>query len=203
MTHPIAVNVLDFWFGDWPLTPEENKQRSAVWFVANQDFDDDIERRFGQWVSAARRGVFDSWAAQPDDCLALIIILDQLPRNLYRGQASAFASDTQALALARSLYKSDALEKLGFAERAFALMPYQHAEDLEVQIEGVLAYRQQLDSAPKEWQAMMQGYTDFARQHLDIIEKFGRFPHRNRVLGRENTAEEDEYLNSGGERFGQ
>lgn len=206
MTNPIARNVLDFWFGDWPLTPEQNRSRSAVWFSSDQDFDYDIERRFGKLVSTARKGSFDSWAQKPGkpcDTLALIIILDQFPRNLYRGQAGAFSSDDKALELSRQMNQSDTLAQLGYTERAFALMPYQHAEDLAIQREGVEAYQRQAESAPPEWQEIMQGYTGFAQKHLKIIEQFGRFPHRNRILGRENTPEEDEYLNSGGERFGQ
>lgn len=203
MTNPIAKNVLDFWFGERPLTPEQNGEQGARWFVANQDFDYDIERRFGKLVSTARSSSFDSWADDPEDCLALIIILDQFPRNLYRGQASAFASDGKALELARGLAKSGALDQLGYPERAFALMPYQHSEDLEMQQEGVQVYQNQTDFAPEEWQQAMQAYTNFAQQHLDIIEEFGRFPHRNAVLGRDNTPEEDAYLSGGGSRFGQ
>ena len=201
MTNPIAKNVLDFWFGDRPVPAEQYRQRALTWFGSSQDFDYDIERRFGKLVSAARKGAFDAWAKEPEDCLALILILDQFPRNLYRGQAAAFASDDKALALAGNLYTSCAIEQLGYVERGFALMPYQHAEDLNAQKEGVSAYQQQADAAPEEWQKIMRGYQDFAQQHLNIIEQFGRFPHRNKALGRENTPEEDAYLNAGGKTF--
>jgi len=203
MTHPIAKNVLDFWFGDCPLSPEQDRARNAVWFNANQDFDYDIERRFGKLVSTARKGSFDSLVDQPYDCLALIIILDQFPRNLYRGQAGAFASDNKALELTRAMLGSGAFEQLGFTERAFVLMPYQHAEDLAIQQEGIQIYKKQADSAPPEWKDIVEGYLGFAQSHLELIEQFGRFPHRNAVLGRENTPEESDYLNSGGARFGQ
>ena len=203
MTNSIAKNVLDFWFGDWPLTPEQNGVRSEVWFLANQDFDYDIERRFGKLVGTARQGSFDTWTKEPYECLALIIILDQFPRNLYRGQPGAFTSDVKALEFARAMLQSGDIDHLGFTERAFALMPYQHAENLAIQKEGFAAYQQQLDSAPKEWKKIMAGYSNFAKQHLDIIEQFGRFPHRNAALGRENTPEESDYLKDGGKTFGQ
>ena len=203
MTNPIAKNVLDFWFGDRPLSPEQYKHRASTWFGSSQDFDYDIERRFGKLVSAARKGAFDTWAKEPEDCLALILILDQFPRNLYRGQAAAFTSDDKALALAGNLYTSGAIEQLGYVERGFALMPYQHAEDLDAQKEGVSAYQQQANSAPDEWQKIMRGYQDFAQQHLDIIEQFGRFPHRNVALGRETKEQENAYLSGGGKTFGQ
>lgn len=200
---PIAKNVLDFWFGERPLTPEQHAEQGARWFASDQDFDYDIERRFGKLVSAARKGAFDFWATEPENGLALIIILDQFPRNLFRGQAGAFASDEKALELARGLVKSGNLANLNYPERAFALMPYQHSEDLAVQQESVQIYQAQADSAPEEWQKALQGYADFAQQHLNVIEQFGRFPHRNAALGRDNMAEEDVYLNGGGSRFGQ
>lgn len=203
MTNPIAKNVLDFWFGEWPLSPKQNTDRTPVWFRSNQDFDYDIERRFGKLVSTARQGSFDSWAEGAYNCLALILVLDQFPRNLYRGQAMAFASDDKALQLARAMVQSGQLEQLGYTERAFALMPYQHVEDLALQQEGVQLYEKQAETAPEEWQKIMLGYADFAQQHLDIIKRFGRFPHRNAVLGRDSTSDEDEYLRDGAERFGQ
>lgn len=203
MINPIAKNVLDFWFGDWPLSPEQNAAQSSVWFSPDQDFDYDIERRFGKLVSTARQGSFDSWAHDPYSCLALILVLDQFPRNLYRGQAGAFASDDKALQLSRSMAETGALNELGYTERAFALMPYQHTEDLQLQQEGIEHYSAQAESAPEPWQKIMAGYLQFAHKHLDIIQQFGRFPHRNLALGRESTPEEQAYLNAGASRFGQ
>lgn len=203
MANSIADNVLKFWFGAEPLSPETDRLRGKTWFVASQDVDYDIERRFGKLVSSARAGSFDSWAMQTRTCLALILILDQFPRNLYRGQAAAFASDAKALELARALLHSGRVNELSPSEQAFALMPYQHAEDLATQREGVQAFQTQADSAPDAWRETMQGYVDFAQKHLDIVEQFGRFPHRNAALSRKNSAAEQAYLTEGGQRFGQ
>lgn len=203
MINPIAKNVLDFWFGSRPLNPSAVSKRGKFWFGGDQDVDYDIERRFGKLVGAARAGSFDTWQTDPENCLALIILLDQFPRNLYRGQASAFASDEQALQLSREMIKQGLFVQLDYPERAFALMPFQHVESKKCQQESVELFQEQADSAPEDWKKIMQGYADFADQHYQIIERFGRFPHRNKVLGREDTAEEAEYLSEGGSRFGQ
>jgi uncharacterized protein (DUF924 family) len=203
MVNPVAKNVLDYWFGPRPMNPQDAAGRNKRWFGSNKDMDYDIERRFGKLVSTARSGTFDAWIDDPENGLALIILLDQFPRNLYRGQASAFASDDKALSITRSMVQQKFLSKLDYPERAFVLMPYQHVENLELQREGVALYREQVEIAPDDWKQMMKGYADFADQHCQIIERFGRFPHRNQALGRENTADETEYLSSGGNRFGQ
>ena len=203
MTNPIAKNVLDFWFGPRPMSPADVIGRKKFWFGGDKDLDYDIERRFGKLVSAARNGSFDNWESDPENCLALIVLLDQFPRNLYRGQAAAFASDGKALKLTQSIIKQNFLDRLGYPKRAFALMPFQHVESRELQQEGIRQYRKQFEAAPEEWKEIMVDYADFADQHFEIIDRFGRFPHRNPVLGRENTDEENEYLSSGGSRFGQ
>ena len=203
MSETIAHQVLDFWFGPRPLTPEASRSRNAIWFGGSSDVDYDIERRFGKLVSAARKGMFDSWSGDAESCLALILILDQFPRNLFRGQPAAFASDERALELTRALVTTGKLALLDPSERSFALMPYQHSESLEVQREGLAVYLQQVEEVPLEWQDLLRNTAEFAKTHLEIIEQFGRFPHRNKALGRDSTPEEIRYLNEGGRRFGQ
>jgi uncharacterized protein (DUF924 family) len=185
------------------MTPKDVAARNKRWFVSDKDVDYDIERRFGKLVNAARSNSFSSWENDPENGLALVILLDQFPRNLFRGKARAFASDDKALSLTRKMVEKGYLSQLGYPERAFALMPYQHVESLDLQQEGVVLYREQAEAAPDDWKQTMNGYADFADQHCTIIERFGRFPHRNKALGRENTAVETEYLASGGSRFGQ
>jgi len=203
MNDPAAQELLAFWFGPRPLRPAAAPERNRLWFGADADFDRALETRFMSLVIAAQSGVLEHWTTDDEDCLALILLLDQLPRNLYRGQAQAFASDGDALALARSLAASGRLAQLGYCESAFALMPYQHSEDLQTQEQGVALYREQAQNAPDEWREIMQDYCRYAEQHLGIIERFGRFPHRNAVLGRSDTEEELQWLREGGERFGQ
>jgi len=203
MTNIIAKNVLDYWFGKQrPIRLEESQKRTTNWFRANADLDYDIERRFGKLVSTARQGLFDRWSSDPEECLALILLLDQFPRNVHRDQASAFSSDNKALILANDLLDKGTLSELGYVEQAFALMPFQHAESLEKQNKGVEAYSQLCKKAPEEWLETIKGYYNFAKQHQAVITQFGRFPHRNEALGRQTTEAEAAYLKEAGGPFG-
>lgn len=204
MTNAIAKNVLDYWFGKArPISADESKLRMKTWFSSDADIDYDIERRFGKLVSTARKGAFNSWENNPEECLALILLLDQFPRNLHRGQASAFSSDEKALELTKALLQRGELSSLGYSEQAFALMPFQHAENLGDQNLGIEAYSELALNSPSEWENTLTGYLNFAKQHQEIIAEFGRFPYRNNILGRENTEAEQAYLSNGGKSFGQ
>lgn len=204
MANAIAKNVLDYWFGKTrPISADESALKMKTWFSSNADADYDIERRFGKLVSTARKGAFNSWENNHEDCLALILLLDQFPRNLHRGQSSAFSSDSKALELGSLLLGSGGLSSLGCSEQAFALMPFQHAENLDVQNQGVEAYGNLALSVPEEWKSMAEGYLNSAKQHRDIIAKFGRFPHRNNIFDRESSEAEIRYMAEGGSSFGQ
>ena len=132
-----------------------------------------------------------------------MIALDQFPRNAYRNTAAAFAHDARALEVARRAIAAGHLESLSVPEQAFLLMPYQHVEDAACQREGLLWFERLHAKAAPEWQAFTANTLDFARKHLEIVERFGRFPHRNAVLGRKSTAAEREYLAANPESFGQ
>jgi len=184
---PDFAEVLDFWFGA-PDSPERGRPRKA-WFQKSEPFDSEIRRRFlATWEQAAR-GELERWLATPLASLALVIVLDQFPRNMFRGTARAFSSDSLALAAARSMISREFDRLLSPAERLFAYLPFVHAEDLTAQRRS-LALFQALDS----------GYAD-ALRHYEIIARFGRFPHRNAMLGRESTAEEIEFLSLPGSSF--
>jgi uncharacterized protein (DUF924 family) len=135
--------------------------------------------------------------------LSLILLLDQFPRNIFRGTARAFAYDSRALALTLSGMQSGADAALDAAERIFFYMPLQHAESREVQDESVAACRRLLAEAPAELRPSFAAVLEYAEHHRSVIERFGRFPHRNRVLGRESTPAEEAWLSVSGERFGQ
>lgn len=197
----IAEAVLDFWFGPEDLSPTDTSDRMPIWFRSNADFDYDIERRFGKLVSLATKGEFDNWQDEPKTALALIILLDQFPRNLFRGTAKAFATDAKSLAVTKYALEQDYLDLLSPIEQVFLLMPFQHVEDLEDQVAGIEHYQRLARQAPSEWQGILKGVLDFARRHHVVIEKFGRFPHRNSVLNRDATTEESAYLDEGGDRF--
>jgi uncharacterized protein (DUF924 family) len=188
--------VLDFWFGA-PGTPEHGQPRAA-WFKKSEAFDAEIRARFLPLYEAALRGARADWARDPRSTLALIVVLDQFPRNLFREgpeAARAYAADPQALALARRLVTSGGDRPLSPVERWFAYLPFEHAEDLAAQGEALRLFTQLKDETglaePLPW----------AQKHYDVIARFGRFPHRNGVLGRASTDAEAEFLKQPGSRF--
>ena len=203
-----ARSVRDFWFGKLPLSAEALNRRIRFWFgddsaALRQRRDEHIRVRFGTLLERAASGELNAWADGPRRRLSLIILLDQFPRSIFRGSARAFAYDAQALALTLSGMQSGAEAALNVVERIFFYMPLQHAESREVQEESVAAYRRLLTEAPQELQAPFSGALRSAENHRSIIERFGRFPHRNRALRRESTPAELDWLRSGGASFGQ
>lgn len=167
--------MLAFWFSQ----PKEKL------FQADADFDALLKQRFGALQAAASQGQLDAWRESPRGSLALVILLDQLTRNFHRGTPAAYANDPAALALSREAIGRGFDAALGESERAFLYMPFEHSEDLADQERGVELMRA-LTSDP--------AWHDFAVMHRDIIARFGRFPHRNAVLGRDSSAEEREFL---------
>jgi uncharacterized protein (DUF924 family) len=206
---PRAQDVLLFWFGPKPYTAARIAQRSRLWFgnAAHPELtaqtDELIAERFGALLAAAGHGELDGWASGPRRRLALILLLDQFPRNVYRGTGRAFAQDDKALSLAVSGMQLGADAALDPLERMFFYMPLMHAESLQVQDESVAAFRRLLDEAPQELRSYFEGSLRYAQQHRELIERFGRFPHRNALVGRASTDVESDWLASGGERFGQ
>jgi uncharacterized protein (DUF924 family) len=202
-----ARQVRDFWFGKLPLTAQALNQRLSLWFPADtasevtRGWDEAIRTRFSGLVERAALGELTSWADSPRRCLSLILLLDQFPRNIYRGTARAFASDSQALAVTLSGVESAADAALDVVERLFFYMPLQHSEVREVQDESVAGYRRMLTEAPQELRGAFQETLQYAEQHRSIIERFGRFPHRNRVLERVSTPDEVAWLRAGGDQL--
>ena len=185
--------VLDFWFGP-AGTPEYGRPREA-WFKKSDAFDAAIRARFLDLHLQAAEGALAAWRTAPDSLLALIIVLDQFPRNLFRGSSRAFATDAQALAAAEFAVAQGYDRKLAPVERWFVYLPFEHAEDLALQrrcLELFEDLRTDPDSA---------GSIDYARRHYEIIARFGRFPHRNALLGRVSTPEEIEFLRQPGSGF--
>jgi uncharacterized protein (DUF924 family) len=204
-----ARDVREYWFGSSPLSAAEFADRMEFWFgshdttEAQRAHDEEIRTRFGHLVELAARGELDSWADSPRRRLSLILLLDQFPRNIYRGTRRAFAADEKALHLTLSGIQSGADAALDRIERLFFYMPLQHSESLEVQDESIAAYRRLLDEAPEELRPQFADALESARDHRAIIERFGRFPHRNRALGRVSTRDEREFLASEAQAFGQ
>jgi uncharacterized protein (DUF924 family) len=203
-----ARRVREFWFGALPLSREALDERMKMWFggdgstEAARSCDASIRDEFSARVEAALRGELANWADGPRRRLSLIILLDQFPRNIYRGRVRAFAGDELAASLALSGMQSGADAALDPIERIFFYMPLQHSESADVQDESVAAYRRLLSEAPGPLRAAFEEMLKHAEQHRAIIRRFGRFPHRNRLLHRSSTPEETEYLHDADD-FGQ
>lgn len=191
--------ILQYWFGncsdETELTP--NSPRVKRWFQGGAKIDQEILSLFELDVHRARQGLYKAWENAPSSRLALIILLDQFPRNIYRNTPKSFDSDEQALGLTvRSIADGSDL-KLKLIERAFLYLPLMHSEEPKIQNQSLQQYRQLAEAAKKQSPINEDYYfytLDFAMKHHRVIQKFGRYPHRNSILGRKSTPEELEYL---------
>ena len=182
----LVRELLDFWFG--PHGHPERGTLRKIWFTPNAEFDAEIRERFHEDVLEAGRGRLDGLSGTADGVLALLILLDQFPRNLFRGEARAFAYDGKARAVARLAIGMGLDKVLSPVERVFIYLPFEHSEDIEDQIRSVALFK---TLPPVIWRDEV---IDYAIRHHDIVAQFGRFPHRNAVLGRASTAEELAFL---------
>ena len=188
-----ANQILDFWFGK-PDEADYGKPRK-VWFTKNPEFDQEVRSRFLIDYQQAAAGHLDDWKASPLGCLALIILLDQFPRNMFRGQPQTFATDPQALTYAQHTVAQGFDKELLPIQRCFVYLPFEHSENLAHQRQAI-----ELFSTLKDYPECASGVV-YAHRHLKVIERFGRFPHRNEILGRETTPEEAEFLKQPGSSF--
>jgi uncharacterized protein (DUF924 family) len=189
-----SERVLAFWLEPKPRNEAECEAKGRLWFAGGPQIDREIRDRFGALTEAARRGELDDWLATPRTALALVILLDQFPRNLYRDSPESFAADGKALAIAKQLTEPRTILGFDAIERWFLALPFCHAEDLGAQKQSVALVQHAAVSAKPEWQKMLAEAADYHRKHLDVIARFGRFPHRNAVLGRDSTPDELDYL---------
>ena len=187
--HPHAAAVLHFWFGD-------AQAPRAEWFRKDETFDAQIRSRFGDLIDAALADTLGAWNATPKGALARLLLLDQFTRNAFRDTPRAFAGDTQALSAARALVARGDDRRLPPLWRVFAYLPFEHAEDAAAQVESL-----RLFAALSQVDATLAPFEDWARRHAAVIERFGRYPHRNELLGRTATQEEEAFLAQPGSRF--
>lgn len=195
-------DVLEWWLGEARRRPEGTNQKLDLWWSGSPEIDAQVRERFSDLLAQAARGELDHWKETAAGTLALILLLDQVPRNAHRGTADAFAYDALALALACELIDAGGAAELSPVENVFLRMPLEHAEDPAMQQRCVAEMEALASSCDPSWREQVEGFVAFARRHRDVIARFGRFPHRNAVLGRESTAEEIVYLEDGA-RFGQ
>jgi uncharacterized protein (DUF924 family) len=195
--------VLDFWFGKLDAAGLPEPLPRKRWFRSTRAFDWEIRRRFLTLSLVASEGGLESWRHKPGGALAEIILLDQFTRNIHRGRAMAYDNDAQAQRLCRTGLDRGQDVALADVMRAFFYMPLQHSEKIEDQERGVALYEQLAASSEGQLRALLATFFDSAVQHRDLIVRFGRFPHRNRVLGRHSTPQEQAFLEDGAARFGQ
>jgi uncharacterized protein (DUF924 family) len=195
--------ILSFWFKEQELSAPQIDRRMDTWFGEDQVFDLEIRKEFADDIESACKGQLNHWADDPRGRLALILLIDQFRRNIYRNTAQAFSMDRLAL----KLCVEGAMEKkdkgLTPIQKVFFYMPLQHAESAKVQAKSVELFTRLAESVSPTYQETFLTIAQFAELHKDIIDQFGRFPHRNKLLGRENTPEEDEYLAGDSPDFGQ
>lgn len=192
-----SQQVLDFWFGGEALGKAQLKR----WWHKDSEVDAEITSRFLELVNEVHQGLGDKWSETDEGRLAAIICLDQFPRNMFRSQPRAFQYDQKALELCKQGVEGDAFRELPLLWQSFFFMPLMHSESLADQNDCVKQFARLADQADGSLKEYLSGSLDFARQHRDIVQKFGRYPHRNAILGRESSEEELAFLQQPGSSF--
>jgi uncharacterized protein (DUF924 family) len=194
-------DVLEFWFGPPAPAKAVAARQGQLWFGKSANNDRGVAERFTATLIEAAAGKLDAWAATPRGRLALIIVLDQFPHHIHRDRPQAFATDPQALALSLAALGAGEDGLLAPIERVFLYLPLEHAESIELQDRAVALFEVLAREAEPDERELFAGFLDYARKHRDVVARFGRFPHRNAILGRASTREEVEFLKQPGSRF--
>lgn len=190
---PRIDEILQLWFGPVP-DGEDRPSGPELWFGKSARVDRLLERRFGKLLPMARSGALDGWAATPRGRLALILLLDQFPRHVYRDTPQAFAGDEKAVNLCLDGLDDEVDKKLGIVERVFFYLPAMHSEDPDIQLTSVEVFGELAADAPPEHAALCERFLKQAERHREVVERFERFPHRNAILGRTSSSEEATFL---------
>lgn len=195
--------MLTFWFAGVGNDASAIEIRNGIWYGSNAAFDDEIRARFGALVDAAESGELKLWKLSPAGTLALILVCDQFPRNIYRATPRAFALDPRAQALARDAVALGQDRELSCVERSFLYLPFEHAEEREAQALSLRCFAQLHAEAPVDLRAFTADALHWSQDHHDIIARFGRFPHRNLILDRVSSAAELAWLAAHRNNYGQ
>ncbi|MFZ6046003.1 DUF924 family protein [Pseudomonas sp. CR3202] len=193
--------LLDWWFGPEASASQTAAARQRLWFGKKDSQDAEARERFGELVEQALAGGLGDWAGQPDGWLALILLLDQLPRMIFRNSPRAFAGDARAQSLVAEGLARGLERDLAPIRQVFVYLVLEHAEDLACQERALYRYRLLLDGAAEAERELFENFLDFGERHRVVIARFGRFPHRNAILGRPSSAEESAFLLQPGSRF--
>ncbi len=203
MTQLNPQEVLDYWFGaldpDSEMIPDKARQ---LWFQKSDATDQHIIEHFGDHIARAAAGAYDHWLDDPESRVAFVVLIDQFSRNAHRGSPLSWAFDAKCREVVREAYNNGHYDAVHPAKRVFLLLPLEHAEDLALQEECIERFEALADSREsEEAREFYRSWIEWAVKHRDIIARFGRFPHRNEIIGRESTPEEIEFLKQPGSGF--
>ena len=190
--------ILSFWFGS---SADDAKERATRWWKKDPAFDQEIRAQFEADLLRATRGELDAWLEEPESSVAFVVLLDQFSRNMYRDTPEAFAQDERALAATLQGMERGFDARLAPLRRYFFYMPLMHAEDRAIQRRSVETFEKLAQEKDTGFDGMLRGAADYARRHREIVERFGRFPHRNNILERTTTGEEAAFLLTPGSSF--
>ncbi len=196
-----AQRVLDYWFGSDQDDAVAAREKGGMWWKSDAAVDDDLRTRFSDLVEMAGRNELNEWASTPHGLLALILLTDQFPRNIFRNTPRAFFFDSVARARCRDGIARGIDIRLRPIERVFHYLPLEHSESQQDQQDSVRLFSELAREAPSERRELFANYLRYAERHREIIARFGRFPHRNRILDRASTAEEIAFLQTPGSSF--
>ncbi|WP_420473265.1 DUF924 family protein [Noviherbaspirillum sp. ST9] len=195
------ASVLEFWFGTSKDDAAVASERAKLWWIKRDETDGVIRERFEHMVRKAAERELDAWSESAQGRLALLILTDQFPRNMYRNTPEAFAFDAMAREWCKEGLRNNAHHALRPIERVFFYLPLEHSESMDDQEQAVALFRELMDSVGEAGREVFAGFLDYAVRHREVIARFGRFPHRNRILGRESSAEEIAFLKEPGSSF--
>ncbi len=193
-----AAGIVAFWLGPSPRDCRAAKMASRRWYAADDQLDRDVRRMFGKAIERARAGALSGWQETAEGALALMILLDQFTRNAYRDTAAAFSGDALAREVAARALDKGFDRALPIPGRLLLYHPFEHSEDPADQQRSVALFAGLAAQSPSEWREYIESFLRYARAHQEVIDRFGRFPHRNVALGRESTPAEREWLAAGG-----
>jgi uncharacterized protein (DUF924 family) len=196
-----AESILEYWFGTEADDLVAANQHAALWWKKNPKIDEEIRDRFASLLDAAANGNLDDWLTDPHGRLAMIILVDQFSRNMYRDTPRSFAFDAFSQNWCKSGLDSGADRLLRPIERVFFNLPLEHSESLQDQQRSVALSKELAESVPDAHRELFDGFLNYAVRHCEIVQRFGRFPHRNAILGRESTDEEIAFLQQPGSSF--
>ena len=186
--------ILKYWFGNDQDDPDSVKQKQKIWYSGGEEIDKEIKENFGEIYERAANETLLHWADASEGSLALVILLDQFSRNLFRNTSSAFAQDPMARAVAKRAFNLGLDRELSVPGRIFLLHPFHHSEELVDQLFGRDRLRDLIAEGHSGWNDMLDSSVEWFNHHLDIVARFSRFPHRNAQLGRQSTKAEEEFL---------